>query len=86
MHILLLTIAEYTKSPLQASSALVTLQNEVIQTSSFLTITHQIGQLFPPFGLKLLEALPSDPQLTFASVPFQLEELIINPLTPSVHV
>ena len=46
----------------------------------FASIAHQLGRIFPLFREKLAEVLQSDPHLASASVPFQLEELIIKPL------
>ena len=46
----------------------------------FASIAHQLGRIFPLFGEKLAEVLQSNPHLASASVPFQLEELIIKPL------
>ena len=46
----------------------------------FSSIAHQLAQKFPSFGVHLAEILQSNPHLASASVPFQLEELIIKPL------
>ena len=46
----------------------------------FVSIAHQLGRIFPFFREKLAEVLQSNPHLVSASVPFQLEELIIKPL------
>ncbi|KAF8809204.1 WD40 repeat-like protein [Phlegmacium glaucopus] len=46
----------------------------------FASIAHHLGQTFPSFGVQLAEILQSNPHLASASVPYQLEELIIKPL------
>ena len=46
----------------------------------FASIAHHLAQTFPSFGVRLAEVLRSNPQLASASVPYQLEKLIINPL------
>jgi len=46
----------------------------------FTSIAHHLAQTFPSFGARLAEVLRSSPHLASASVPYQLEELIINPL------
>jgi len=46
----------------------------------FTSVAHHLAQKFPSFGHRLAEVLQADPQLATASVPYQLEELIINPL------
>ncbi|KAF8816069.1 WD40 repeat-like protein [Phlegmacium glaucopus] len=46
----------------------------------FSSIAHHLGQTFPSFGDQLAEVLRSNPYLASASVPYQLEELIIKPL------
>ena len=46
----------------------------------FTSIAHHLAQTFPSFGVQLAEVLRLNPHLASASVPFQLEELIINPL------
>ncbi|KAF8816093.1 WD40 repeat-like protein [Phlegmacium glaucopus] len=46
----------------------------------FASIAHHLGQTFPSFGVQLAEVLQSNPHLASASVPYQLEELIIKPL------
>ena len=46
----------------------------------FTSIAHQLGQAFPSFGDQLAEVLRLNPRLASASIPFQLEELIIKPL------
>jgi hypothetical protein len=46
----------------------------------FSSIAHQLAREFPSFGVQLAEILRSNPHLASASVPFQLEELIIKPL------
>ena len=45
-----------------------------------MSIAHQLERIFPFFREKLAEVLQSNPHLVSASVPFQLEELIIKPL------
>ena len=46
----------------------------------FTSIAHHLTQTFPSFGVQLVEILRLNPHLASASIPFQLEELIINPL------
>jgi len=46
----------------------------------FTSIAHQLGREFPSFGDQLAEVLRLNPRLASASIPFQLEELIIKPL------
>jgi len=46
----------------------------------FTTIAHQLGQFFPPFNTQLTQALKSNPDIGYSSVPYQLEELIVKPL------
>jgi len=46
----------------------------------FTTIAHQLGQFFPPFNAELTQALKANPDIGYSSVPYQLEELIVNPL------
>jgi len=46
----------------------------------FTSIAHQLGRAFPSFGDQLAEVLRLNPHLASASIPFQLEELIIKPL------
>jgi hypothetical protein len=46
----------------------------------FASIAHHLAQIFPSFGVRLAEVLQLNPHLASASVPYQLEELIINPL------
>ena len=46
----------------------------------FTSIAHHLAQTFPSFRVQLAEILRLNPHLASASVPFQLEELIINPL------
>jgi hypothetical protein len=46
----------------------------------FTSIAHQLGQAFPSFGDQLIEVLRLKPHLASASIPLQLQELIIKPL------
>ena len=46
----------------------------------FTSIANQLGGAFPSFGDQLAEVLRLNPHLASASIPFQLEELIIKPL------
>jgi hypothetical protein len=49
----------------------------------FTSIALQLGQAFPSFRDQLTEVLWLNPHLASASIPFQLEELIIKPLRSS---
>jgi hypothetical protein len=46
----------------------------------FPTIAYQLGQFFTPFDAQVTRALKLNPEIGYASVPFQLEELIVKPL------
>jgi len=46
----------------------------------FTSIAHHLSQTFPSFGVQLAAVLQLNPHLVSASIPYQLEELIIKPL------
>jgi hypothetical protein len=51
----------------------------------FTTIAYQLGQFCPSYGIEVARVLKSRPDIGYASVPYQLEELLVRPLQAVGH-
>jgi hypothetical protein len=51
----------------------------------FTSIAYQLGQFCPSYGVELARVLKSRPDIGYASVPYQLEELLVRPLQAVGH-
>jgi NACHT domain len=51
----------------------------------FTTIAYQLGQFCPSYGMEVARVLKSRPDIGYASVPYQLEELLLRPLQAVGH-
>jgi hypothetical protein len=51
----------------------------------FATIAYQLGQFCPSYGIEVVRVLKSRPDIGYASVPYQLEELLIRLLRAVGH-
>jgi NACHT domain len=51
----------------------------------FTTIAYQLGQFCPSYGIEVARVLKSRPDIGHASVPYQLEELLVRPLQAVGH-
>ena len=78
------TIAGECKTPVTSFFCSCNFSEQSNPNLIFPSIAHQLGRIFPLFREKLAEILRSNPHLASASIPFQLEELIVKPLQ-SLH-